>query len=97
MPEHGRASINSKPLNSSNSNISIGIILFERSSGCIQLHKQVRHKHLQLGVVAHLTVSSPQTVAVSIFAGPHFAFNVKRLEFADHVFPLAKSVLRTHG
>jgi hypothetical protein len=38
-----------------------------------------------------------ETVAVSIFTGPCFAFDVEQLEFACHVFPLAKSVLRTHG
>jgi hypothetical protein len=38
-----------------------------------------------------------ETVAVSIFTGPSFAFDVERLELARHVFPLAKSVLRTHG
>jgi hypothetical protein len=38
-----------------------------------------------------------EAVTVSIFAGPSFAFDVERLELASHAFPLAKSVLRTHG
>ena len=38
-----------------------------------------------------------ETVAVRVFAGPSFAFDVERLEPAGHVFSLAKSILRTHG